>query len=209
LLTGQQAGPKILGRGSGMPVQLVLFDLETTGLSPLRDEIIQIAAVRMTNWEVDEEDAFFSYVNPGRPIPPWISYYTGITDADVQQAPRAGEVLRDFSRYVGGTTLVAHNGHRFDMKFLAASCEKLGLPTRPALYWDSIWLSWQVWGRRGVSHGLDAVLGRLELNQHGLRRHDARSDVMLLAKVVRDLWQRANQLGAPPALASRQGVLPL
>jgi len=189
--------------------ELVIFDLETTGLSPHADDIIQIAAVRMVKGLICPADTFFSYVDPGRRIPPFITQYTGITNWDVQGAPDVGSVLRSFSEYVGNATLVAHNGHRFDMPFLAASCHKKSLSVRAVPYHDSLALSWQFWGRRGFRHGLDQVLSRLNIVEANVRRHDARGDVILLAKAVEKLWEQILATQGPPQIKLYHGSLPM
>lgn len=189
----------------------VVFDLETTGLSPHMDSIIQIAAVRMRGGRVVAGEVFSSFVDPMRPIPTWITQYTGIRNSDVKGAPPAGRALVEFSRFVGQSTLVAHNGHRFDMKFLAAGCQKEQLMTRPVAYHDSLGLSWEVWGRRGLRHGLDAVLSRLELMDPGIRRHDARGDVELLARAIESMCDRLRNDGKSEALGALrryEGCLP-
>jgi DNA polymerase III subunit epsilon len=191
-----------------MAKEWVIFDLETTGLSPQQDEIIQIAAVRMIDGEIQSEDTFFSYANPGIPIPRWIREYTGVTERDVQHAPSPGAVLTDFSRYVAGATLVAHNGHRFDMRFLAATCAKNHLITRIVPYHDSIRLSWILWGQTSCRHGLDAVLQRLNITKEGIRRHDARGDVTLLARAVERMWLQIYTWGSRQAVPLYHGVLP-
>jgi DNA polymerase III epsilon subunit family exonuclease len=171
----------------------VVFDLETTGLHPDADDIIQIAAVRMLDGRRTDTDSFFSYVRPTRPIPPFISNYTGVTNEQVRQAPAAADVLRDFGRFVGNSTLVAHNGHRFDMKFLEAVCSRYSTSYRPIAYHDSLGLSRQLWGYQGVRHSLDAVLQRLGLADHQQQRHDARADVDLLSRAIELMWQRLAQ----------------
>jgi DNA polymerase III subunit epsilon len=191
-----------------MAKEWVIFDLETTGLSPQQDEIIQIAAVRMIDGETQAGDTFFSYANPGIPIPRWIREYTGVTENDVRSAPAPAEVLRDFSRYVADATLVAHNGHRFDMRFLAATCAKNNLTTRTVPYHDSIRLSWIIWGQRSCRHGLDAVLQRLYITKEGVRRHDARGDVSLLARAVEQMWVQIYTWGSRQQVPLFHGVLP-
>ena len=69
-------------------MEAVIFDLETTGLSPYNDEIIQIAGVRMRAGKVMETDFFSTYVKPKGKISSFISSYTGITEAHVKNAPR-------------------------------------------------------------------------------------------------------------------------
>jgi DNA polymerase III alpha subunit (gram-positive type) len=163
---------------------IVVFDLETTGLSPRWNEIIQIGAVRIVAGTIREDDAFFSYVKPSEPIPPFITSYTGITEADVAGAPTAKHALPQFSRFCGDSLLVAHNGLSFDIAFIRESCDRHGLRTRNVNFVDSMHLSWHVWGRRQVSHSLSSVQERLKVTTGGLRRHDVRGDVHITANCV-------------------------
>ncbi|MBC7814786.1 MAG: DEAD/DEAH box helicase [Burkholderiales bacterium] len=95
---------------------LVAFDLETTGLNPLHDDIIEIGAVRIQNGEILEE--FGTFINPGRAIPATITHITGIRTEDVMNAPTIDEVLPDLVRFAGDAPLIAHN-IAFDVGFLA------------------------------------------------------------------------------------------
>jgi DNA polymerase III epsilon subunit-like protein len=70
---------------------IVALDLETTGLDPTLDAVIEIGAVRFHGPRVEAE--WSSLVNPGRPLPPYISQLTGITDAMLASAPRLSRVL--------------------------------------------------------------------------------------------------------------------
>jgi DNA polymerase III epsilon subunit family exonuclease len=182
-------------RGVDLLRHLVVFDLETTGLSPENDEIIQIAALRIVGGRLRSADSFSSYVRPARPVSPFITNLTGITQRDVAAAPRIAEVLPGFSAFCGDALLAAHNGHTFDVPFLRRACRGRSAGLRQVPYIDSMHLSWQVWGRgRGLSHGLDSVIARLGVATAGVRRHDARGDVDLLARCVLDLVARASRL---------------
>ena len=111
-------------------VTFVVVDLETTGGSPQACEITEIGAVKVRGGEVLGE--FQTLVDPGVPIPPFISVLTGITDAMVAGAPRLGAALPGLPRVRrrhGGTVLVAHNAP-FDMGFLKAACARTGTSGR-------------------------------------------------------------------------------
>ena len=190
---------------------LIIFDLETTGLRPCLHQIIQIAAVKVKNGEWDKGELFDSYVRPEHCIPSFITQLTGITQAEVADAPLPRDVLTRFSEFVGtNATLIAHNGLRFDMRFIAENCKRLGMPVRETNALDSRDFSRKIWGGRG-GHGLDAVLARLGLSSEGVKRHDARGDVQLLARAVRQMWERLtpnmhncpvdSSIGVIPALA--------
>ncbi len=105
--------------------RFVVFDIETTGLSPKSDRLTQLGAVVLENGEIKEH--FCTFVNPERPIEPKITHLTGITSEMVAQAPKEEEALQAFLQFAKDGVLVAHNGHKFDMRFMRASAERVGL----------------------------------------------------------------------------------
>ena len=188
---------------------MVVFDLETTGLSPENDEIIQIAAIRMIQGQIIEEDFFFSYVKPENPIPSFISSYTGVTEKDVAQAPTPEKVLAEFSRFCKDSLLAAHNGARFDVPFIRKACERKSMKTRETHSIDSMHLSWNLWGRpKGLSHSLDNVISRLDVSQSDIRRHDARGDVMVTARCIQKMVVRIKEQSREVALKINTCVIP-
>jgi ATP-dependent DNA helicase DinG len=94
---------------------IVALDIETTGLDPQKDTIIEIGAIRFDGKRVEAE--WSTLVNPGRRIPPFITQLTGISDNMVRSAPSLGEVLRDLDKFVGQAPIL---GQRiaFDLSFL-------------------------------------------------------------------------------------------
>ena len=94
---------------------IVAIDIETTGLSEERDAIIEIGAVKFKGHRV--EDEWSTLLNPGRHIPEFVSGLTGITDAEVRNAPRFHEVAGELEAFVGNAPVVGHNV-RFDLGFL-------------------------------------------------------------------------------------------
>jgi len=97
----------------------VVFDLETTGLSAIKDKIIEIGAVKIQGGEIVAR--YSTFVNPKRPIPFEITKLTGIQDAMVLGAPTIEEALPEFLNFIQGAILVAHNAG-FDVGFLAQNC---------------------------------------------------------------------------------------
>ena len=102
----------------------VVFDIETTGFSAIKDKIIEIGAVKVKEGEI--VDRFSTFVNPQRPIPYEITKLTGIQDEMVLSAPTIEEVIPDFLEFIGDAVLVAHNAS-FDVGFLAQQCRYLDI----------------------------------------------------------------------------------
>ena len=100
----------------------VIFDLETTGISPNYDEVIEISALKVKGCEVVDE--FNTLVNPGRKIPFGATKVNGITNAMVAEAPAFSHVLAEFLDFAEGLVLVGHNIARFDMKFIWRDAEQ-------------------------------------------------------------------------------------
>ncbi len=102
----------------------VVFDLETTGFSPLRNKIIEIGAVKLVDGKIT--DRFSTFVNPKEPIPYRIEELTSIRDDMVLGAPLIEAVLPEFLAFCEGAVMVAHNAD-FDMSFIINNCSRLGI----------------------------------------------------------------------------------
>lgn len=102
----------------------IVFDLETTGFSAIKDKIIEIGAVKVVNGKIT--DRFSAFVNPKRPIPFEITQLTGITDEMVLHSPEIESVLPEFLAFAGEGILVAHNAG-FDVGFIEQNCRKQGI----------------------------------------------------------------------------------
>ena len=101
----------------------VVFDLETTGFSPVHNRIIEIGAVKVEKGKI--VDRFSTFVNPQTPIPFRIEQLTGISDAMVLNAPTIEETLPEFLKFIDGCVLAAHNAS-FDVGFLEENCRRTG-----------------------------------------------------------------------------------
>lgn len=100
-----------------------VFDLETTGIRPDYDSIIEISAVKVAGGKV--VDTFSSLVNPGRPIPYGATKVNGISDEMVADEPALDIVFPKFMEFIGEDILVGHNIHSFDMKFIWRAAEEM------------------------------------------------------------------------------------
>ena len=94
---------------------LIALDLETTGLDPERDAVIEIGVVRFRGSRTEAE--WSTLVNPGRPIPPFVNQLTGINDDMLVDAPRFSQVLSDLQDFVGDIPILGHSV-AFDLAFL-------------------------------------------------------------------------------------------
>ena len=112
------------GKGQSMDGSFVVFDIETTGFSPLTCKIIEIGAVRVENGKIT--DRFSTFVNPEVPIPFRIEQLTSINDEMVMGAPTIETVLPEFLKFCEGAVMVAHNAD-FDMSFIIENCERQGI----------------------------------------------------------------------------------
>jgi ATP-dependent DNA helicase DinG len=94
---------------------IIALDIETTGLDPTRDAVIEVGLVRFQGARI--EDTWQSLINPGRPLPPFIVQLTGIDDAMVANAPRITSILNELQEKAGDLPVLGHNVG-FDISFL-------------------------------------------------------------------------------------------
>lgn len=164
---------------------VVVFDLETTGLSPQRDGIVEIGALRIRGGRVLSDEPFQSLVRPqnaqGDPVTiPWAAERIhGISNAMVAGAPALTEVLPQFLEWAGDAPLVAHN-IGFDSGFMREAARFCGLPWRPAAEICTVELSRRAFPRER-RHNLDALAGRLGLTFAEGSRHRSLGDVEVTA----------------------------
>lgn len=163
--------------------ELVAIDLETTGLDPNLDAIIEVGAVRMVDGQITAE--YSTLINPGRPIPEVISQLTGIFTEDVLNQPTVADIIPTLREFVGAAPIIAHN-ITFDLAFLA----------RFGLFRDNPRLD---------TYDLASVLlpGAVRYNLHSLAEtagvdlehaHRALDDARAAALLYWWLWQRALNL---------------
>jgi len=159
----------------------VVFDLETTGFSPVHDQIIEIGAVRVSGGEIKER--YSAFVNPRIPIPFRIQKLTGIRDEDVMGAAGIEEILPSFLSFCQGSVLVAHNAG-FDTSFVRENAKRMGL-SFPFTYVDTVGLS-RVLLPHQPKHTLDAVAKALgvSLENHHRAVDDAGATAEIFIKFI-------------------------
>ncbi len=165
----------------------VVFDLETTGFSPISDSVIEIGAVKIVGGEI--VDRFSSFVNPGKHIPEVITELTSITDEMVSTAPAIVEAAADFEKFCEGSVLVAHNAN-FDVGFMRVVYENLGMPF-DYCYVDTLELCRALFTSI-KKHGLAAMVKHLNISlpNHHRAVDDAEATAEILKRCFSILRER-------------------
>ncbi|WP_430785871.1 PolC-type DNA polymerase III [Virgibacillus flavescens] len=166
----------------------VVFDVETTGLSAVYDNIIELAGVKIKNGEII--DRFERFANPHHPLSETTTDLTGITDDMVSDAPEIGDVLADFKEWAQNDILVAHNAS-FDMGFLNEGYKKIDYEKSSNPVIDTLELARFLFPEL-KNHRLNTLCKKLdiELTQHHRAIYDAEATSYLLWKMVQDLLDK-------------------
>ncbi len=168
-----------------MSGSFVVFDLETTGLSPADCAIIEIGAVVVENGQITE--SYDTFVDPACHIPVEITELTGINDEMVAGAPSQEQALRDFLSFVQGRVLIAHNAHLFDVRFLKTAANRFGVPFENT-YLDTLPLAQTLY--RGLhNYKLDTIGKHLNIPpfQHHRASDDAKALAQIFVRMIEDL----------------------
>ena len=187
-------------KGQSLHEDYVVFDIETTGFSPVNNRIIEIGAVKVSGGEI--VDRFSTFVNPDVPIPFEIEKLTSIRDEDVMDSPQIDVILPQFLQFCEGCIMVAHNAS-FDMSFIMENCRRLGYP-QEFTYVDTVGIS-RVLLKNQSKHTLDAVAKTLgiSLENHHRAVDDAECTAHIFVKFIKMLEEQdihnlteVNALGA-------------
>lgn len=164
-----------------------VFDLEATGIQVETERIIQIGAVRMDRTGVDPSGTFNTYVKPAKPIPQEIETLTGIYNADVENAPRLGEVYGQFLEFIEDCILVTHAGYEFDLPLLQRECTRQGLvvPNNPCIDTKALFTYLHPEVEDIIS--TDFLLYYYGLDSNGKKRHDALGDSLLIGQIFMEM----------------------
>jgi DNA polymerase-3 subunit epsilon len=163
----------------------IVFDTETTGLSPLAgDRMVEIGCVEMFN-RVETGRTFHAYFNPDRPMPSGAEAVHGLTDAFLADKPRFQDKAEELLEFLGDCPLVAHNAS-FDFGFLNHELDHCGRPlvcvTRMV---DTLAIART--RHPGAKHSLDALCMRFGVDRSLRVKHGALIDAQLLAQCYIEL----------------------
>jgi DNA polymerase III subunit epsilon len=163
----------------------IVFDTETTGLSPLAgDRVVEIGCVELWN-RVETGRTFHAYFNPERPMPSGAEDVHGLTDSFLADKPRFRDRAEDLIEFLGDCPLVAHNA-AFDFGFLNHELNNCGRPlvclTRMV---DTLQLARS--RHPGAKHSLDALCTRFGVDRSLRVKHGALIDAQLLAQCYVEL----------------------
>ena len=170
---------------------LVVFDLETTGLSAARDRMCEIGAVRVRGLELAE--TFETLVNPGSALPLRIATLTGLRDAELRRAPHAEVAVRRFLAFAGDQPLAAHNA-RFDVGFLDREVQRLTGRRVAAPVIDTAWLARRLLHRRSERFSLRQLAHFFGTTWDPC--HRALPDALATAEILVGLLGLAQERGA-------------
>ena len=180
--------------------EIIVFDIETTGLNRENDRITEIGAVKLVNREI--VDSFQTFVDPEMHIPANITQLTGITDEMVAGAPKEKEAVEAFIKFAGSGVLVAHNAG-FDTSFIKAVCERKDIDYKFEFV-DTLELC-----RAALpnlkNHKLDTVAKEYGLGN--FNHHRAEDDAKMLAEIFKTLIANAAKLGKLEKLGDLNGLL--
>lgn len=186
-------------RGQSFEDSFVVFDIETTGFSPVYNKIIEIGAVKVEGGKIT--DRYSSFVNPDVPIPFEIEKLTGINDDMVIDAPMIDTVLPQFLAFCQDAVLVAHNAN-FDMGFIIENAQRLKLE-KEFTYVDTVGIARLLLPHQ-AKHTLDAVAKTLgiSLENHHRAVDDAEATAEIFERFIpmlkeegADTLQKVNAMG--------------
>ncbi len=161
----------------GLQDEIIVFDVETTGLHYENDRLTEIGAVKLRNLQVVE--TFSTMVNPERELSQKITELTGITQDMVDNAPSQAQAMQDFLAFCGkDALLVAHNA-KFDTSFLDNTCKRLGISFSYS-YIDTLKLA-QIVLPELTRYKQEVIARHLKLGSYNA--HRASDDALMLSKI--------------------------
>ncbi len=167
---------------------IVVFDIETTGLSRYTDNITEIGAVKIRKGKIIE--VYQQLINPEMIIPDFITELTGISNEMVANEPKIKEVMPEFLNFCSDSLLAAHNAE-FDIGFIKRKCHELGLTFKP-VYLDTLWLA-RALNPQLKNHKLNTLTKEYQVKL--LNHHRASDDATATAEVLLKMLDQAKEQG--------------
>ena len=171
--------------------EIVVFDLETTGLSASRDRMCEIGAVRVKALGIAE--TFETLVRPGVVLPPTIARLTGLREDELRVAPPPELAVRRFLAFASDAPLAAHNA-RFDVGFLDVAVQRLTGQRVAAAVVDTVWLARRLLHRRSERFSLSQLAHFFGTSCEPC--HRALPDALATAEILVSLLGLAQERGA-------------
>jgi DNA polymerase-3 subunit alpha (Gram-positive type) len=171
-----------------------VIDFETTGLSPLRDEMIEVGAVRMKEGKII--DSFQSFIKPTISLTAFTTELTGITNEMVSEAPDLAVVMPKLLEYIGTSVIVGHNVN-FDYQFLLQGIKKTAAVPKRWITLDTLALSRSLLQMKNYT--LDKVVKKVGLvDENGetltFKHHRAIEDARVTGFLLRELLTMAKKM---------------
>jgi DNA polymerase-3 subunit epsilon len=183
----------------------IIFDTETTGLSPLAgDRLVEIGCIELLN-RFPTGRVFHKYINPERDMPKEAFDVHGLSSDFLRDKPVFAEIAEELYGFLADATLVAHNA-AFDMGFINAEFDRVG---KPAFGMDMVVDTVQLARRKfpGAKVSLDALCDRFSIDRTRRTKHGALLDAEFLAEVYSELLGgKQTALGLDPIRSSRGGA---
>ena len=165
----------------------ILLDTETTGLSSVKDKIIEIACIEIED-HIPTGKKFHVFLNPEMDISQGAYDTHGITREYLNDKPKFKEIAKDFHKFIGENTLVIHNAD-FDLSFLNKELKDAGLSRiLKSNVKDTLNIAREKFP--GAQNSLDALCKRFKIDNSRRQKHSALLDCELLAKVYIELMEK-------------------
>ncbi|WBL31351.1 DNA polymerase III subunit alpha [Candidatus Phytoplasma sacchari] len=171
----------------------VVFDLETTGLSKTRDQIIEISAVKIENGKITDK-IFDQLINPQIPLNHIITELTGINNDELYDKPTIKEVLPNFLNFIKDHVLVAHNAN-FDISFLKEQIKKLKIDFQIQPVIDTLTLTQKYFGHKMKFFNLKKMASHFKIKQNMEKNHhralfDANTTALVFIEILKKLEEQ-------------------